>query len=130
MFVPYRQHMKYKKVQARLIRELEKKLSSKHVVILPQRTILGPGYTRQKKGQLRPRSRTLTAVHQAILDDLVYPTQIVGKRLRVRTDGTKTLKILLDPKDVKEVDYKLKTFGAIYRKLTNKNCEFMFPHQE
>ena len=28
------------------------------------------------------RSRTLQAVHTAILDDLVYPAEIVGKRIR------------------------------------------------
>jgi len=129
LFVPYRQHAKYKKIQGRLIRELEKKLNGKFVLVLPQRTILSKQYTRQK-GQIRPRSRTLTAVHNAMLDDLVYPTQIVGKRLRVRLDGSKLLKVLLDPKDIKEVDYKLKAFNAVYKKLTNKNCEFLFPIQD
>jgi len=129
VFVPYRQHNKYKKIQSRLIRELEKKLS-KHVVIIAQRTILSKNYSRVKKGQLRPRSRTLTAVHNSILDDLVYPTLIVGKRLRVRLDGSRLIKIHLDPKDSKEVDYKLKTFQAIYKKLTNKTVEFSFPIQD
>ena len=30
------------------------------------------------------RSRTLMAVHTAILDDLVYPAEIVGKRIRYK----------------------------------------------
>jgi len=129
VFVPYRQHNKYKKIQSRLIRELEKKLS-KNVVIIAQRTILSKNYSRVKKGQLRPRSRTLTAVHNSILDDLVYPTLIVGKRLRVRLDGSRLIKIHLDPKDSKEVEYKLKTFQAVYKKLTNKTVEFSFPISE
>merc|ERR1712080_296088 len=37
-----------------------------------------------KLKQKRPRSRTLVAVHNAILDDLVYPAEIVGKRIRIR----------------------------------------------
>jgi len=127
IFVPYRQRKKYQKIQGRLIRELEKKFSGKHVVFLAQRTILSKNYTRQRTGALRPRTRTLTAVHNAILEDLVNPTQIVGKRLRIKTDGKRILKVFLDPKDVKEVDYKLRTFGSVYKRLTNKNVEFSFP---
>jgi len=108
----------------------EKKFSGKHVVFLSQRTILSKTHKRSHPGQIRPRSRTLTAVHEALLDELVHPTQIVGKRIRVRVDGTRLLKVYLDPKDVKEVDYKLKTFGAVYRALTNKAIEFTFPVEE
>jgi len=130
IFVPYRLHKRFQKFQSRLIRELEKKLLGKHVIILAQRTIMSKQYNRQHPGQVRPRSRTLTAVHTAILDDLVYPTQIVGKRTRFRLDGTRLLKVYLDPKDVKEIEYKLKTFATVYKKLTNKNVEFLFPTQE
>jgi len=82
IFVPYRLHKRYQKLQSRLIRELEKKFAGRHVVIVAQRTILSKAYSRSSAGQARPRSRTLTTVHNAILDDIVYPTQIVGKRVR------------------------------------------------
>jgi len=127
IFVPYRLHKRFQKLQSRLIRELEKKFSGKHVIIIAQRTILSKNYSRAHPGQLRPRSRTLTAVHNSILEDIVYPTQIVGKRIRFRADGSRLLKVHLDPKDVKEVDYKLKTFASVYAKLTTKKVEFSFP---
>ena len=78
----------------RLVRELEKKFSGKHVVFIAQRRIL-PKPTRKanKLKQKRPRSRTLLAVHNSILDDLVYPAEIVGKRIRIRLDGSRLFKV-------------------------------------
>merc|ERR1711946_105645 len=85
VFVPVPQLRSFQKIQTRLVRELEKKFSGKHFVFIAQRRIL-PKPTRKTKlrnKQKRPRSRTLTAVHDAILEDLVYPAEIVEKSKRI-----------------------------------------------
>jgi small subunit ribosomal protein S7e len=77
----------------RLTRELEKKFSDKHVVFIAQRRTLAKPTRTSRVKQKRPRSRTLTDVHDRILEDLVFPTEIVGKRTRVSVDGSKLLKV-------------------------------------
>eukprot|EP00877_Chromochloris_zofingiensis_P012430 jgi/Chrzof1/7440/Cz02g24040.t1 len=126
--VPYRLLKAFHKIQQRLVRELEKKFSGKDVVIVANRRILPPPTS--GKANARPRSRTLTAVHDAILDDLVYPTEIVGKRIRYRVDGSKVLKVFLDPKDRNTTEYKVDTFAGVYKRLTGKDITFEFPVQE
>lgn len=114
-----------------LTRELEKKFSDRHVLILASRRILPrpkrSTRSRNTQKQKRPRSRTLTAVHDAILTDLVFPVEIVGKRLRTKEDGSKTLKVILDEKEKGGVDYRLDTYSEVYRKLTGRGVVFEFP---
>jgi Ribosomal protein S7e len=78
---------------SRLTRELEKKFSDRHVVFVAQRRMLRKPTRSSRVKQKRPRSRTLTNVHEKILEDLVFPTEIVGKRTRVNQDGSKLLKV-------------------------------------
>ncbi|KAE8662087.1 40S ribosomal protein S7 [Hibiscus syriacus] len=104
--VPYILRKAFRKVHVKLVRELEKKFSGK-----------------------RPRSRTLTAVHEAMLEDIVLSAEIVGKRIRYRIDGTKIMKVYLDLKERNNTEYKLETFLAVYRKLAGKDV-FEFPVTE
>merc|ERR1711931_559509 len=89
VFVPVPQLKAFQKIQVRLVRELEKKFSGKHVVFIAQRKILAKPTrkSRNKSKQKRPRSRTLTMVHDNILEDLVFPSEIVGKRTHIKLDG-------------------------------------------
>merc|ERR1712174_130827 len=98
------------RIQAKLVRELEKKFSGRHVIIIAERKILGKSYARSQKTKgLRPRSRTLSAVQDAILDDIVYPTEITGKRTRCKVDGKRILRVYLDSKDQANVEGRIGT---------------------
>merc|ERR1712055_696603 len=100
VFVPVPQLKAFQKIQVRLVRELEKK---------------------------RPRSRTLVAVHNSILDDMVYPAEIVGKRTRIRLDGSRLFKIHLDKTQQTNIEHKTETYASVYKKLTGKEVTFEFP---
>lgn len=92
-----------------MVRELEKKFSGKHVVFIGERKIL-PKPTRNTRNPLkqkRPRSRTLTAVYDAILEDLVFPAEIVGKRIRVKLDGSQLIKVHLDKNQQTTIEHKV-----------------------
>ena len=98
-------------------------IASRRILPRPKRS----NRSRTSQTQKRPRSRTLTAVHDNILGDLVYPVEIVGKRTRTKEDGSKIVKVVLDEKERGGVDYRLDTYSEVYRRLTGKVVNFEFP---
>ncbi|XP_043822002.1 40S ribosomal protein S7-like [Dromiciops gliroides] len=129
IFVPVPQLKSFQKIQVQLVHELEKKFSGKHVIIIAQRKILH-NPTRKihtKNKQKRPRSHTLIAVHDAILEDLVFPSEIVGKRIHVKLDGSRLIKVHLDKAQQNNVEHKVEPFSGVYKKVTVKDINFEFP---
>lgn len=129
VYVPVPQLKLFQKIQTRLVRELEKKFTGKHVLFIAQRRILAKPTrtTRTKNKQKRPRSRTLTAVHDAMLEDICFPAEIVGKRIRIKLDGSRLIKVHLDKNQQTNVEHKLDTFSSVYKRLTGKQVAFEFP---
>jgi small subunit ribosomal protein S7e len=114
-----------------LTRELEKKFSDKQVIFIASRRILPrpkrSNRSRSSQTQKRPRSRTLTAVYDAVLQDLVYPVEIVGKRTKTQVDGAKIHKVILDEKERGGVDHRLDTYTEVYKHITGRVVSFEFP---
>merc|ERR1712223_154344 len=133
MAVPAPQVVSWRKVQEKLVRELEKKFSNKHVIIVGQRKIMAK---EQKKStakcykQKRPMSRTVKHVHEAVLEDIVFPSEIVGKRIRHKTDNKVLIKAYLSKASQGDTEHKTATFSAVYKRLTGKNVLFEFPEYE
>jgi small subunit ribosomal protein S7e len=129
IFIPQPQLRAWQILQTRVVRELEKKFSGKHVAFVARRTILPkPGRkSRHGQKQKRPINRTLTSVHDAYLSDLVYPAEIVGKRVRVRLDGSTLTKVHLDKQSQTNIEHKIDTFAGVYKRITGKEVAFEFP---
>ncbi|PVU91166.1 hypothetical protein BB561_004542 [Smittium simulii] len=130
VFIPVPLFKQARRAQLRITRELEKKFSDSNVVFIAERRILPKPTRNSRKTQLRPRSRTLTAVYESTLEDLVYPAEIVGKRTRVKVGGSRVIKVFLSSKDATSVEYKLDTFSSVYRHLTGREVTFEFDQEQ
>ena len=75
---------------------------------------------------MRPRSRTLKAVHQAILNDIVCPSSITGRSVRVAADARNNERVFLDPLDKSLVESKIDCMAHAYAKLTTHKITFEF----
>ncbi|KAK2115671.1 hypothetical protein P7K49_006297 [Saguinus oedipus] len=68
------------------------------------------------------------AVHDTLLEDLIFPSEIVGKRICVKLDGSWIiLKVHLDKAQENKMERKTGTFSGGYKKLMGKNVNFEFP---
>ncbi|KAG8414592.1 ribosomal protein S7A [Metarhizium acridum] len=107
IFVPVPSLQGFHRVQQRLTRELEKKFSDRHVLILASRRIL-PRPKRSARSRNNPEAEA-------------------PPRIRTKEDGSKLLKVVLDEKERVGVDYRLDTYAEVYRRLTGRNVNFEFP---
>ena len=124
VFVPYH-HLKALQANYRkLVSELEKRLKTT-VLVVASRTIESR-WIKFRKSQKRPNSRTLSAVYDAILDDLLLPSIILGKNTRVRLDGSSFTKIVLDRNDQPFLEDRVAAIKAAYKSLTTRDIEISF----
>ena len=76
--------------------------------------------------QMRPRSRCLTVVHKEILNDVVFPSTISGRSMRVTQDGRKHQRVLLDPLDRDQMENKVDAIIHAYHRLTTHKIAIGF----
>jgi len=124
-FYPLRYIMLVRKTQKLLIAELEKRFPGRIVCFIAQRKI-----TKRPKDvyalQKVQRSRTQTAVNDGILADLLHPADVVGRRIKFNTDGSRMQKVYLDSRDKKKTDARLAMISCVYKKLTHRPVTFGF----
>jgi small subunit ribosomal protein S7e len=114
----------FKKAGYKVVEQLEAHYE-KPVMIVANRTIISPS-AKHHPSQMRPRSRTLTAVHKEILGDVCFPSTISGRGIRVDIDGKKHQKVYLDPLDKETMESKLAAITHCYHKLTTHKIALGF----
>ena len=115
-----------KKVHQEVVRRLEQHFSEP-VVIVPERKKTNGNIFRRFRGSKAPRDRTLTAVYQAALEDVLYPSTIIGLRTRFPKGNSRVFKVQVDPLDKDLVDYKSQAVAAAYKQLTGRRLVIEFP---
>ena len=116
----------FKKVHSLLTKKLEEHLTSTVIVIPARKRVNGKEY-RSFVSKKVPRDKTLTAVFDSYLDDILYPATIVGKRIRYPVGKTtRTYKVIIDPLDKESINYKLEAIQACYKALTNRKLDIEF----
>jgi len=122
--IPFRSLAPYRKVAAAVIDHLEAQFKWP-VIVVANRTIISKR-AKHHPSQMRPRSRTLKAVHAAMLQDIVSPSNIVGRRQRATMNGALFEKVYLDPLDQQEMAEKCEHLSHAYQKLSTHKVAFEF----
>jgi small subunit ribosomal protein S7e len=122
--IPHRSSGAFKKVGTLVQEHLESQYE-KPVLIVVNRTIISPS-AKHHPSQMRPRTRCLTSVHKEILNDVVFPSQITGRSIRVSMDGKKHQKVCLDPMDKDLLENKFDAIMHCYHKLTTHKIALGF----
>ena len=100
----------FKKVHSLLTKKLEEHLSSNVMIIPARKRVNGKEY-RTYVSKKVPRDKTLTAVFDGYLDDILYPATIVGKRVRYPVGKTRIYKVIVDPLDKESVEESASIFA-------------------
>jgi len=114
----------FKKAGYKVLEQLEA-CYQKPVIIVANRTIISPS-AKHHPSQMRPRSRTLTAVHKEILGDVCFPSHITGRQVRIDLEGKKHQKVFLDPLDKEIMETKIAAITHCYHKLTTHKIALGF----
>lgn len=115
-------------VHSDIVKKLEEHFSTP-VVIVPYRKKINGKLFRKFRGNKVPRDKTLSAVYDAYLEDLLYPATIVGKRVRYPKGKSRVYKVFVDPLDKETIEYKVNAIVACYKGLTNRDLAIEFPQQ-
>jgi len=119
VYVPPNEMDLWKPQKTRVMSELMKKFAC-CVFIIGDYTIL----PKTPRGRVckRPRSRSLTAVHAKLLEDVVYPSLIIGRRIHYKVNGKVQTRIALHNKPTDPE--RLLAIREVYRKITHKDVDY------
>ena len=122
IYLPYPYLRDHKQAVNKIINEVQTKTGS-YTFVVAKRTVISK-WSDYK--QIIPKSRTLTDVCDSILEDLLVPGSIIGRRMRVRLNGSHLYKIHVSEESRPYLQDKVETITQIYHALTNRKIAIEF----
>ena len=122
VYLPFPYLKDHKQAVNKIINEVQTKTNS-YVFVVAKRTVISKWSDYNQK---IPKSRTLADVCDAILEDLLAPGQIIGRRMRVRLNGTHLYKIHVNEESRPYLQDKVESITQIYHALTNRKIAIEF----
>ena len=114
------------KVHVELVKSLES-TSGKPCLVIPSRKTVDGKKFRNFFGKKVPRTKTLTYTRELLLEDLLFPATIVGKRTRYPRGQQKQLKVLIDSVDKDTISSKTTPICVAHKSLTGHELSLDFP---
>lgn len=116
------------RVHSEVVKRLEEHFSTP-VIIVPERKITNGNVYRTFRGKAAPRDRTLSKIYENNLEDVLYPSTIIGLRTRFPKGNSRVFKVQVDPLDKELIEYKSQAVSAAYKQMTGRNLVIEFPQQ-
>ncbi|KII70006.1 40S ribosomal protein S7 [Thelohanellus kitauei] len=114
-----------------VLKKETEKILDKQVYFIGYRRIIPKPPKRSAAAKVhRPYRRTVTAVHQSILEDIAFPSEIVGKRTLYQPKTGPLLKVMLDVSHRSELEGRKLILSDVYKRLTRRDVTFAFPIHE
>merc|ERR1712166_191053 len=127
IYVPYPSLKSAQKLHYKIVSEIQKR-KNVQAFITGKRTIQSK-WIKVHQSQTRPRSRTLTSVFDAILDDLVVPGNITARRIRHKMNGKLLYKILVNEENKQYLEERTDAITEIYKHLTRRAVDVDFKNE-
>ena len=109
-----------------IVKKLEAHFNCPVIIVCNRKQINGKIF-KKFKGTTTPRQNTLTSVYDSLLEDILFPATIVGKRIRHFKTGKRLFKVHVDNIDKEHIENKVNALQTSYRHLTNRDLRIEFP---
>lgn len=122
VYLPYTFMQSHRALVPKIVNEIQKR-KNRYAFVVAKRTVI---HKKSDFKQKIPRNRTLTAVYDSLLEDLISPANVIGKRYRYRLNGTQLMKVHLSEDARSFLEDRTELIAQLYFNLTNRKVAFEF----